>query len=153
MVVSDSLCIGEFQKKIAITRNVFLSLEIYLSREKCVSKETDSALFCLSNLSPLDIRHCIFTWAFIVRFDWPSKAIFHFPKIISLRIQKNPLCHSLRSRKAESQNLISKKITLSYGRVGTVTDGGWGIVNSALPNPSSALPGTFSFGEKDQHGL
>jgi len=112
MVVSDSLCIGEFQKKIAITRNVFLSLEIYLSREKCVSKETDSALFCLSNLSPLDIRHCIFTWAFIVRFDWPSKAIFHFPKIISLRIQKNPLCHSLRSRKAESQNLISKKIPL-----------------------------------------
>ena len=55
--------------------------------------------------------------------------------------------------KAKSQNLISKKITLSYGRGGTVVDGGWGIDNSALPNPSSALSHSFSLGEKDWHVL
>ncbi len=91
---SPEKCIYRW-KCVFVTRYVFL--------------KTHCCLYFVYYSSPLDKRHCIFTWAFIVRFNWSSKAIFHFPKIISLCLQKTPLCHSARSRVAKSQNPISKE--------------------------------------------
>ena len=126
-----------------------LSLEMCLCHEICVFIDTELSFFKHSTFRSTSvsigtsIRRQIWVLSHKIYITIDSPFLF-----MSLSSDPPPLSFCAKP-KAKSQNLISKKITLSYGRGRTVADGGWGSENPAFQNPSSALPGTCSLCEEN----
>ena len=136
-------------KKNAITKSVFIIRNVPLSWDMCFYRHRVVYFFKHSTFRSTSvsigtsIRRQIWVLSHKIYITIDSPFLF-----MSLSSDPPPLSFCAKP-KAKSQNLISKKITLSYGRGRTVADGGWGSENPAFQNPSSALPGTCSLCEEN----